>query len=33
MLPMMPGGKEIKDKFTNSLILEPVDFEYRWTAD
>jgi len=33
MLPMMPGGKEIKVKLDETLKLEPEDFEYRWAAD
>jgi len=33
MLPMIPGGKEIKDKLTDTLKLGHEDFEYRWAAD
>jgi len=33
MLPMMPGGAEIKSKLTGSTQLQPEDFEYRWSAD
>ncbi|MCB0750295.1 MAG: AIPR family protein, partial [Ignavibacteriae bacterium] len=33
MLPMIPGGKEIKDKLTETLKLGQEDFEYRWAAD
>jgi len=33
MLPMMPGGAEIKKKLNEATVL-PVDaFEYRWSAD
>ncbi len=33
MLPMMPGGAEIKKKLTESTMLGIEDFEYRWSAD
>lgn len=33
MLPLMPGGKEMKVKLDAALALEPKDFEYRWAAD
>jgi len=33
MLPMMPGGAEIKKKLTLATLLKPDDFEYRWSAD
>ncbi len=33
MLPIMPGGKEIKGKLDAALALETEDFEYRWAAD
>jgi hypothetical protein len=33
MLPMMPGGTEIKNKLTNATIMNGEDFEYRWSAD
>lgn len=33
MLPMMPGGKEMKDKLNMALTLKTGDFEYRWAAD
>jgi hypothetical protein len=33
MLPLMPGGQEIKTKLTTTLELKPEDFEYRWAAD
>ena len=33
MLPMMPGGGEIKKKLSEATILRPEDFEYRWSAD
>jgi hypothetical protein len=33
MLPMMPGGQEIKTKLFKTLQLEVEDFEYRWAAD
>ena len=33
MLPMMPGGAEIKKKLSGATQLRPEDFEYRWSAD
>jgi hypothetical protein len=33
MLPMMPGGAEIKKKLSGATQLAPEDFEYRWSAD
>lgn len=33
MLPMMPGGAEIKKKLAAATTLKPEDFEYRWSAD
>lgn len=33
MLPMMPGGQEIKNNLNNALIIGQEDFEYRWAAD
>ncbi|MDO9028447.1 MAG: AIPR family protein, partial [Candidatus Roizmanbacteria bacterium] len=30
MLPMMPGGQEIKTKLFETLVLGTEDFEYRW---
>lgn len=33
MLPMMPGGTEIKAKLTQATQLNSEDFEYRWSAD
>ncbi|CAA9889592.1 conserved hypothetical protein [Candidatus Methylobacter favarea] len=33
MLPMMPGGTEIKKKLTDATIMNGEDFEYRWSAD
>ncbi len=33
MLPMMPGGAEIKKKLTEATALKGEDFEYRWSAD
>jgi hypothetical protein len=33
MLPMMPGGSEIKRKLNDATQLRPEDFEYRWSAD
>jgi hypothetical protein len=33
MLPMMPGGGEIKQKLMAATQLRPEDFEYRWSAD
>jgi hypothetical protein len=33
MLPMMPGGAEIKKKLNDATVLDPKDFEERWSAD
>ncbi len=33
MLPLMPGGPEMKKKLDTALALEAEDFEYRWAAD
>lgn len=33
MLPMIPGGQEIKNKLNDTLIIGQEDFEYRWAAD
>jgi hypothetical protein len=33
MLPMMPGGGDIKKKLSEATTLKPEDFEYRWSAD
>jgi len=33
MLPMMPGGAEIKKRLTSATLLKAEDFEYRWSAD
>ncbi len=33
MLPMMPGGEEIKKQLANATFLKAEDFEYRWSAD
>jgi hypothetical protein len=33
MLPMMPGGAEIKQRLSGATQLSPEDFEYRWSAD
>jgi hypothetical protein len=33
MLPMMPGGAEIKKKLSEATVLGPKDFEERWSAD
>lgn len=33
MLPMMPGGAEIKKKLSDATALKAEDFEYRWSAD
>ncbi len=32
-LKLMPGGKQILDKFNDGLMMEKDDFEARWTAD
>ena len=33
MLPLMPGGKEMKTKLDSAFALETEAFEYRWAAD
>lgn len=33
MLPLMPGGAEMKKKLDAALALDAEDFEYRWAAD
>lgn len=33
MLPMMPGGAEIKKHLSAATLLGAEDFEYRWSAD
>jgi GR25 family glycosyltransferase involved in LPS biosynthesis len=33
MLPMMPGGAEIKKKLNEATVLPVEAFEYRWSAD
>ena len=33
MLPLMPGGQEMKQRLDAALVLEPENFEYRWAAD
>lgn len=33
MLPLMPGGKDMKAKLDAALTLESEGFEYRWAAD
>jgi len=33
MLPLMPGGKEMKQNLDAALALQIGDFEYRWAAD
>jgi hypothetical protein len=33
MLPMMPGGADIKKKLVGGTQLRPEDFEHRWSAD
>lgn len=33
MLPMMPGGTEIKKKLNDATVLPAEAFEYRWSAD
>lgn len=33
MLPIMPGGSEIKKKLNDATALKSEDFEYRWSAD
>lgn len=33
MLPMMPGGAEVKKRLTDATALKAEDFEYRWSAD
>lgn len=33
MLPMLPGGQEIKNNLNDTLKIGHEDFEYRWAAD
>lgn len=33
MLPLMPGGKEMKDRLDEALALDIDAFEYRWASD
>jgi hypothetical protein len=33
MLPMMPGGREVKHALEQPLKMENTDFEARWAAD
>lgn len=33
MLPMMPGGADIRQKLNEATALNGEDFEYRWSAD
>jgi hypothetical protein len=33
MLPMMPGGAELKNRLIGATNLRPEDFEDRWSAD
>lgn len=33
MLPMMPDGKQIRERLDQALILSQDHFEYRWAAD
>lgn len=33
MLPLMPGGKEMKGRLDEALALDAEAFEYRWAAD
>ncbi|EPG72759.1 AIPR protein [Leptospira fainei serovar Hurstbridge str. BUT 6] len=33
MLPMMPGGADIKTRLNAALVLDSATFEYRWAAD
>lgn len=33
MLPAMPGGKDLAQKYKSALALEPEFFEERWSAD
>jgi predicted nucleic acid-binding Zn ribbon protein len=33
MLPLMPGGKEMKERLDTALALDLETFEYRWAAD
>lgn len=33
MLPMIPGGTEIKEKLNRALIIDSESFDYRWAAD
>ena len=33
MLPSMPGGRDLSQKYKNALQLSPENFEERWSAD
>jgi len=33
MLPLMPGGQEMKAQLNHALVLDTEAFEYRWAAD
>ncbi len=33
MLPLMPGGKQMKSDLDAALSMETENFEYRWAAD
>jgi hypothetical protein len=33
MLPLMPGGKEMKGNLDAALSMDTEHFEYRWAAD
>lgn len=33
MLPMMPGGPEIKKRLSEATLLRPENFDERWSAD
>lgn len=33
MLPLLPGGEELKSQLFKTLVLQSEDFEYRWAAD
>jgi hypothetical protein len=33
MLPLIPGGRDMKTRLDAALTLEAEDFEYRWAAD
>ncbi len=33
MLTLMPGGQDMKQRLDSALLLDEIDFDYRWAAD